>query len=204
MTSPVLAFDTAGPIIAVGFGGHARTERVSRGAEARLVPWAMELTDGLREVRAIAVCVGPGAFTGIRVGLATAQGFAHALGVPLFGFGALRIRGEAAGADVALLDARKGRVYVGWADQGWVPADLAPDVALERGSPGFTATGEGATVYASAVERAGGRVLPDADDPGILRLVALGAEALARGDAGDPLAVGPMYVRAPDAEPRRA
>jgi tRNA threonylcarbamoyladenosine biosynthesis protein TsaB len=194
----ILAIDTAGPVIGVAVPGAERTERVSREAEARLIPWAIELTGGLEHVRAIAVGVGPGAFTGIRVGLATAQGLAHALGVPLYGFSSLRSRGEGAGAHVALLDARKSRVYAAWARSDWQPSDVTPEVAFAGAPAGFLATGEGALVFAEQVHAAGGTVLAGADDPGVRRLVELGAQALEAGP-GDPLGVGPMYVRAPDA-----
>ena len=83
-----------------------------------------------------------------------------------------------------------------------MPADLAPEVALQGLEPGFLAVGEGAVVYADLVITAGGRLVEAADDPGVDALVALGADALARGHGQDPIAVRPTYLRPPDAKPR--
>ncbi|MCA9573765.1 MAG: tRNA (adenosine(37)-N6)-threonylcarbamoyltransferase complex dimerization subunit type 1 TsaB, partial [Myxococcales bacterium] len=160
----VLAFDTAGPVVGVAFGDLVRTERVTRGAEGRLVPWAMELV-GDQRVDAVAVAIGPGAFTGVRVGLATGQGLAHALGVPLVGIGSLVSRGHRANADLALLDARKGRLYAGYRADGFAPADLSVEDVLRDGrargllAPGFRCTGEGALVARTALEAAGGVIV---------------------------------------------
>lgn len=197
----ILVFDTCGPVLGVAVLGETfsqRTERIRRGGEKLLVPWAQELL-GSREVAAVGVAVGPGAFTGLRVGIATAQGFAHATGAPLYGFSSLRTRGEQAGADHAWLDARKARVYAGRADAGWVPSDIAPESIVGEG----LYTGEGALVYRTLIEAAGGRVADDADDPGLRSLAGLTRAALEANLPGDPTQVLPVYVREPDAVPPR-
>ena len=87
----ILAIDTAGPVIGVALLVHedvrVRTERVLRGSESRLAPWVAQLCEeaGMRvaDIDAIAVSEGPGAFTGLRVGLATALGLAHGIGCPV-------------------------------------------------------------------------------------------------------------------------
>ena len=201
----ILAFDTCGPVLGVAAGDSAadaavRTERVTRGGETRLVPWAMELAD-FEAVRAIAVAVGPGAFTGLRVGLSTAQGLAEALQVPLYGFGSLQSRGNWAHADLAVLDARKGRVYAGWRADGYTPVDLAPEAVLASVDTTFTVVGEGAIAYQEQFEAAGGRLVDRADHPGVEALIDLARARL--GEPGDPAAVQPLYVRAPDAKPPR-
>ena len=150
----LVAFDTAGPVIGVavtdGSRRIVRTERVTRGAEARLVPWAVaacaELGFELGALDGVAVAVGPGAFTGIRVGLATACGLAQALDVPVWPGDSLATRAARARTDapvLAALDARKGRVYAALhAPDGSVlrpAADVDPDVAFAWASPGTIA-----------------------------------------------------------------
>lgn len=191
----ILAIDTCGPVIGVATAQGVRTERIQRGGERRLVPWVLELLGDARP-DAIGVAVGPGAFTGLRVGLATAQGLAHAYDVPLYGWSSLRTRAEHANADAAWLDARKGRVYAA-RGPGFQELDVDPQQAVFAG----TFTGEGALVYRELIEAAGGTVLPDADDPGLPAMVRRTAGAL---EAGlDPGVVAPVYVRAPDAVPPR-
>jgi tRNA threonylcarbamoyladenosine biosynthesis protein TsaB len=214
----VVAFDTAGPVIGVALctpaGVSSRRERVARGAESRLVPWAVELCEevglDLRALGGVAVTDGPGAFTGLRVGLATASGLAMALSVPLWTAMSLRPRAELARGDspvLAMLDARKSRVYAAlYSASGALvagPADVDPAVALGWTGPGFVATGEGALVYADAVQAVGGRVAEGADSPCVEQLAVLAAAGLARGEGAPPWELRPRYLREPDARPPR-
>lgn len=217
LTGRVLALDTAGPVIGVALAldgdVRVRTERVRRGAESRLVPWVQELcAEGgvaLTGLDGLAVSVGPGAFTGLRVGLATALGLALGAGLPVWGCGSLRARAAAAAepdTDVlAMLDARKQRVYAALFRDGRAlrgPEDCAPGHALRDLQPGFVATGEGSALYAEQVLEAGGRLAAAPEDPGVAALARLGLAGLARGEGTDPTEVRPVYVRAPDARPR--
>ena len=210
----VLAIDTAGPVVGVALwaGGRAteRTERVRRGAEARLLPWAIELLEErglvLADVEGIAASKGPGAFTGIRVGLAAAAGLAHGLGVPLWCEMSLTSRARRVeGQVLSMLDARKERVYAALYDaegaliQG--PEDVAPQIAASWVAPGGRVTGEGALVYREILESHGQIILEDAENPGVMALAELGAAALSRGEGGDPVRVEPLYLREPDAKP---
>jgi tRNA threonylcarbamoyladenosine biosynthesis protein TsaB len=211
----VLAIDTAGPVIGValrhGAEVRVRQERVERGAEARLVPWALELCAeagvSLDRLDGLAVSVGPGAFTGIRVGLSTAIGLALASDRPLWPCMSLTTRAARAsttGRVLAMLDARKSRVYAAWYEAGVLqgaPTDVEPEWACTRFAGPFLATGEGARVYAAAVEAAGGTLCSDAEDPGVDQLAILGASALERGEGVDAVHVRPLYVREPDATP---
>jgi len=210
----VLAIDTAGPVVGVGLWARdratERTERVRRGAEGRLVPWALELIEerGLKmaDVQGVAVCKGPGAFTGIRVGMAAGAGLAHGLGVPLWSAMSLSTRAWRVGGPVlSVLDARKGRVYAALFDgDGEVvrgPGDVDPDVAISWGHPRLAATGEGAIVFREKFEAAGLIVVEDAENPAVMALAERGAAALRRGEGVDPVTVEPLYLREPDAKP---
>jgi tRNA threonylcarbamoyladenosine biosynthesis protein TsaB len=210
----VVAVDTCGPVIGVALwaGGEVRvrTERVNRGSETRLVPWVQQLLAeaglGLAQLDGVAATVGPGAFTGLRVGLATATGLSMAIGRPFWGTDSLEPRARRVGGEVlAMLDARKARVYASWyaPDRVSGPADVAPEVAIgwTRGSGPWKATGEGALVYADQVRAAGGTIAEEADDPAVGVLATLAAAALARGEGIDPVLATPLYLREADAVP---
>lgn len=97
----------------------------------------------LSEVDAIAVDIGPGLFTGLRVGIATANGLAQALGKPMIGVSSLDLLAHAyrhAGNDlVSVIDARRGEVYAaryevtaGELKRVMEPTVLAPDDLLSQ------------------------------------------------------------------------
>ncbi len=155
----------------------------------------------------IGVTVGPGSFTGLRVGLAFAQGLGAALDRPVVGVSALdalaasdrTVSERAAPATAALIDARRGQVYARfWRDgapQG--PAEaLSLDAARERIAAlgaGVRLVGSGAALLAEA--------FPEAP---VVDLAGPSPEALARlTAAADPAASPPrpLYLRAPDATP---
>jgi tRNA threonylcarbamoyladenosine biosynthesis protein TsaB len=211
----VLGIDTAGPVVGVslwdGARAELRTQRVSKGSDALLLPWAEDLCRAagiaLRELDGVAVARGPGTFTGIRVGLATAVGLAMSVGCPLVPLSSLQTRqargGE--GALLTMLDARKRRVYaLGRGADGEPcggPGDVHPAEALAWMTGPFRAVGEGAVVYESLVVEAGGTLVDEADHPAVDCLARLGAEALARGEGVAAETAVPVYLRPPDARP---
>ena len=210
----VLAIDTAGPVAGVAWDDgqrvEVRTERLSRGTEERLPAWIDEVSAGrLAELDGIAVSAGPGAFTGLRVGLATAAGLAQALRIPVWAAPSLLPRAHKAGLGgklLVLLDARKSRVYAAlWDGDVLVrgPADVPPEEAAAWAGAPFRATGEGALVYREPIERAGGAVVEGAEDPGVDSLARLGREALARGEGIAPERLVAGYLRPADAVPKR-
>lgn len=208
----VLGLDTAGPVVSLGWWAppalsRAWEQRVVQGADAAFFPvleaWLAELPPPTR----VAVSHGPGAFVGLCVGLASAMGLALARGVPLVPVCSLAARAARAdGRVLALLDARKGRVYARWFDvRGGVPrargpavdALLADVLAAAPSDAPITAVGEGAAVFAAQLQAAGVAVAAAADAGVGLEVARLGALA----PPEDPCAVGLAYVRPPDIHP---
>jgi len=209
----VLAIDTAGPVVGAALADGGRlagvwSARVARGAEARLAPAVAELLGG-RRPEAVAVAVGPGAFTGLRVGVATALGLAVAWGCPVVPASSLLVRAAASpGAPrvLALLDARKGRFYGGLFDtRGALPALLGEerDAPLEvlLGVDAALAVGEGAVAAREACLAAGHRVPPWSDEDPVAALALLGTRLFAAGQAVAAAALRIHYLRPPDAVP---
>jgi tRNA threonylcarbamoyladenosine biosynthesis protein TsaB len=191
----ILAFDTATDVAtsALVSDGEVLGERTSRAVTV------LEDVDALlrqagahtREVEALAVGVGPGSFTGIRIGLATARGLALALGVPVAGVSTLDALAAGAPGALPVIDARRGEVFV-LQDE---PRVLAPDeLALE---PDTVCVGSGAVRYRSLLEAAGGEVPPDHDERHAPRARFHAQLAKAFGPAEG---VEPMYLRVPDAD----
>ncbi|MFH1466260.1 MAG: tRNA (adenosine(37)-N6)-threonylcarbamoyltransferase complex dimerization subunit type 1 TsaB [Pseudomonadota bacterium] len=209
----LLAIDTAGPVVGAALVRGEVLEgawcaRVGRGAEARLTPAIAELLQG-RRPEVLAVAVGPGAFTGLRVGVATALGLATALGVPVVPVPSLQARAAMAAGEprvLALLDARKERFYGGLYDaRPPLPVALGPerDLPLEEllAVAPAVAVGEGAGVVRAACLAAGHRVVPHADRNPAVYLACVARLLYAGGChvAADVLQI--RYLRPPDATP---
>jgi tRNA threonylcarbamoyl adenosine modification protein YeaZ len=147
------------------------------------------------DVGQIVVGCGPGSFTGLRIGIASARGLSLALGVPCAGVSTLAALAAGAPGAVALIDARRGELFA--LDSDGLPAVEQPEAVAARLAPGALCVGDGALRYRALLEEAGA-VMPDDLDP----RHAPGAVALAGLAAGG--ASEPVYVRRPDAEPRVA
>ncbi|MCX5194949.1 tRNA (adenosine(37)-N6)-threonylcarbamoyltransferase complex dimerization subunit type 1 TsaB [Streptomyces sp. NBC_00249] len=207
----LLAVDTATPAVTVALHDGESVLAESNQVDARrhgelLLPSVdkvlAEAGVKLEAVTGIVVGVGPGPYTGLRVGLVTASTFAAVLGVPVHGLCTLDGLAYAAGAAgiegpfTVATDARRKEVY--WAryedpltrtgepavDR---PADIAERVA------GLPAVGQGAQLYPE--------VFPDARGPVHQSAAALAALAAHRLEAGaEFLPATPLYLRRPDAE----
>jgi tRNA threonylcarbamoyl adenosine modification protein YeaZ len=166
------------------------------------------------DIALVACSVGPGSFTGVRVGVATAKGIALALEIPIVGVGSLEVMAHAfrsrraaedpEHATIALLDARKGEVF--WAAYGDDGALLAgpghvavasvAEIAKTVPRPKITFIGEIAGRLGLGSARVVGSPETDRPDPAFLAQLAL-ARFAARG-ADDLDALEPTYVRPPD------
>ncbi|HET6546852.1 MAG TPA: tRNA (adenosine(37)-N6)-threonylcarbamoyltransferase complex dimerization subunit type 1 TsaB, partial [Solirubrobacter sp.] len=156
-------------------------------------------------VERICVGVGPGGFTGLRVGIATARALAQSHGLPIVGVSSLEAlaRGSGEREVLAVIDARRGEVFAA-AYRGELctlePVAIAPAALAER-APSRVAVGDGAVRFRAELERAGVAVPPD--DSHVHRVSALMVCRLGR--AREPVArdaLLPDYRREPDAAPQ--
>jgi tRNA threonylcarbamoyladenosine biosynthesis protein TsaB len=178
----------------------------------------------LRDVGLYGVAAGPGSFTGLRIGIATVQGFAYAHGRPVVGVSALDALANSAeggasppGADefrAAWMDAQRGEVYAclyrrdgsSWRPVAG-PMVAAPDVVLDAwrglaGSGQVRVLGDGALRYADLLGSTGAmRASAVLAVPPLSPAIAgLALSAFSAGLAGPPHAIRPIYIRRPDAE----
>lgn len=164
-----------------------------------------------RDIEALAVAVGPGSFTGLRIGLATVKGLALALGVPVAAVPTLDAMAEslpfAALPVCPVLDARKGEVYCclyRWDGQGmrreWDYLAIPPAELARRLAGPTILLGDGA----GAVGGPHARLAPPARRvPSPATVGDLGRRRLAAGDVVPAAALVPIYLRPSEAELRR-
>jgi tRNA threonylcarbamoyladenosine biosynthesis protein TsaB len=208
----VLAIDAAlaacsVAVLAEGRIAARRFETMTRGHAERLLPMVREVVGeagfGFEAIDLLAVTVGPGHFTGLRVGLAAAKGLALALGRPLAGVTTLEAVAASAPEEPLLavaLESKRADLYfqVFRAGQALAPPRAAVPEALAAdwaaGTPALA--GDGATRLAAALAAAGhasrtvGSPLPDAAV--VARLAA------ARHGTSRALQAEPVYLRPPD------
>jgi tRNA threonylcarbamoyladenosine biosynthesis protein TsaB len=210
----VLVVDTALGLCSAGVfavdGGGARllglrSEAMAKGHQERLAGMARDAVaeaGGFGQIERIGVTVGPGSFTGLRVGLAFAQGLGAALGAPVVGVSTLD--GLAASVEggeptAALIDARRGQVYARFWRDG-VAEGPAEALSIEAARERTRALGPDARLVGSGAEL----IADGLGEGATFDLAGPAPEALARLTAAtDPAASPPrpLYLRAPDATP---
>ncbi len=223
----ILGFDTATPDTAVAVlrdgervraacsgpaGGRPVHGTELLGAVEELVTGA----GGWEEVALIAVGIGPGSFTGLRIGISTARALAQSRSLPIAGvpstsalLAGIAASPEAVGrASLAVIDARRGEVFAALDDGSGAgepvvcpPAELAAAFGPEALS-GAIAGGDGAVRFRTEIEAFGARVLPDGDDANRLSASRI-CELAAKVDLielSGPEEIRPLYLRRPDAE----
>jgi tRNA threonylcarbamoyladenosine biosynthesis protein TsaB len=221
----ILGIDTATPQVGVAIGGHegvlASTQSARGRQHAEILTPAIEFTCRqarvtLAEISVVAVDLGPGLFTGLRVGIAAAKAMAHALRVPMIGVPSLDLLALPVRFSprlvVAAIDARRGELFFAFyrqvpggvqrlsAHQLGTPDDLASEI-LARGDDCLL-VGDGALRYREVFD--GLTRVEIVDDsfafPSATSLVQLAHSQALREQFVNLSDVQPMYLRKPDAE----
>lgn len=195
----IVAFDTATDVAtsALVWDGEVLGELTSRPVSVLEDVDALLRRGGVRDsqLEGIAVGIGPGSFTGLRMGLVTARTLAFSLELGLAGVSTLDALAAGAPDAVPVIDARRREVFALLAGE---PVVLAPaELPVERGR---TYVGDGAARYRDVIEAAGGAVPPDGSE---LHLPRARFHALLAKDFGLPELVEPMYLRVPDVDRTR-
>ncbi|OBK83795.1 bifunctional tRNA (adenosine(37)-N6)-threonylcarbamoyltransferase complex dimerization subunit type 1 TsaB/ribosomal protein alanine acetyltransferase RimI [Mycolicibacter sinensis] len=206
MTGTILTIDTATPAVTAGvvaldetdrrtvlaervtLDARAHAERLTPNVLAALVDAGLSMTD----LAAVVVGCGPGPFTGLRVGMASAAAYGHALGIPVLGVCSLDAIGVCTtGAALVVTDARRREVY--WARYRDGIRVAGPAVSAPAAvDPGDALAVAGSQAHAGLFD------LPTLD---VSYPTPAGLVAAVRDWDADPAPLVPLYLRRPDAKP---
>jgi tRNA threonylcarbamoyladenosine biosynthesis protein TsaB len=222
----VLAIDSATdvPCVALLLGEEVRAQRIAAPRENAVefvLPAVISLLEeaglGLPAVGLLALAIGPGSFTGLRVGLATVKGLSYGSDRPVAAVSTLAALCLAGGSErspvAALLDARRGEVYAAAYGPGGpepgeaeiVPEGLyTPEALAARLPQGCRLVGGGARLHAAALAAAGLPAPAEVAGVGVARALGrIGLRRLARGLLQPVADLVPHYLRRAAAEAKR-
>jgi len=213
----ILAIESASDILSVAVSGPSGRAEASIDAGLRHAESLMRLVDvcmaalGLspRELELVACSQGPGSFTGLRIGMATAKGMAEGLGIPWKAVPSLDCLAWGLehfnGAVAPIIDGKRGRVYSAIYHRGirqgaWLDLPLAELAALLDTYPQALVTGPDAELFASyAQDRPGFGIDRRCRSPAARALAVLAEEGFLR-DGPSASGEGPLYLRPSEAE----
>ena len=220
----ILGIESATQRVGCAIGGHEGVLALFESARGRrhaetLVP-AIDFVRRqamieLSEISVVAVDIGPGLFTGMRVGIATAKAIAHALRVPMIGISSLDLLAfpvrHTNRLIATVIDARRGELYYAFYRQvpGGVqrvspptlgqPEDLLSEIVSQHVD--VLCVGDGALRYRDRLEHRGVEFSEQwLAHPSAAPLVQLAHARALREDWHNPWEVDPLYLRKPDAE----
>jgi tRNA threonylcarbamoyladenosine biosynthesis protein TsaB len=216
-----LSIDTASDLASIAFSDKGRvtaerTWRCERNHTVELMPAVdrMLADNGLAkaDISAVFVSVGPGMYTGLRVGVSVAKGLAYALGVPIVGVGRLAADAYPHGGPGRTVIAvhRAGRGDYAWAGYGGDPwsetepprLDKADALAARAVADGALVVGEADERLLAAIEAAGGAEVRDEPAGRAPAVAALGWARLAAGKGDEAALLAPLYLRPPAIGPQ--
>jgi tRNA threonylcarbamoyladenosine biosynthesis protein TsaB len=206
----IAGLDTSTPVTSVALlGDGVERELHDDGERPRhaqtLLPLLERVVEDWSAVERLCVGVGPGGFTGLRLGIATARALAQALDLPLVPVSSLdALAAPHSGTVAALIDARRGEVFAAVYEDGErtrEPVAIDPRAIARQLVPGTLAVGDGAVRFREELERAGMAVPAGGSDAH--RVSALMVCRLGLGtEPVDRDALLPDYRREPDAKPQ--
>jgi tRNA threonylcarbamoyladenosine biosynthesis protein TsaB len=206
----IVGLDTSTPITSVAvLGDGVERELHDDGERPRhaqtLLPLLERVVEDWSIVERLCVGVGPGGFTGLRLGISTARALAQALDLPVVPISSLdALAAPHSGTVAALIDARRGEVFAAVYEDGQrtrEPVAIDPGTLARELTPGTLTVGDGAVRFREELERAGMAVPAGGSDAHRVSALMVCRLGLGR-EPVDRDALLPDYRREPDAKPQ--